>query len=198
MKKSVLLVLVAASRAMAGSVEVAALPEWSFADTEVSTNCPLRIACADMLRFSFSMALAATPSNNVQVAFGRDANTNGVLEAEEQGLVLGWDCGAWAMRKGLGAADGREAWGGDRRIEPTTGAAVKDFEGEVWIRRRGVGKAAFSENGQPLDFGLGDEPPNWLFDRDWDMLRATVRGVDTFDGRLRARIGAVGTVVIIR
>ena len=198
MKKSVLLVLVAASRAMAGSVEVAALPEWSFADTEVSTNCPLRIADAEVLRMTFAVELAATPSNNVQVAFGRDANTNGVLEVEEQWLVLGWDCGAWTLRKGLGAADGREAWRGDRLAAPVTEATAKRLAGEVWIGSQGIRQALFRENGQLIDFGLGDEPPDWLFDRDWDMLRATVRGVDTFDGRLRARIGAVGTVVIIR
>ena len=35
-----------------------------------------------------------TPTNNLEVAFGRDSNTNGVLEAGEVETVYGWRNGA--------------------------------------------------------------------------------------------------------
>lgn len=199
MRKCVLMAVGLAVRMCCGGVtEVNALPSWEFVDTEVSTNRPLKISDAQLLRMSFSVELAATPSNNVQIAFGCDVNTNGVLEVEEQGLVLGWDCGAWTMRRGLGAAGGLDARCGVRQVSPVTEMTAKRFSGEVRIGSRGICQTDFCENGRPLDFGLDDEPPDWLFDRSWNMLRATVRGVDTFNGKFRACVWAVGTAVIIR
>ena len=49
-----------------------AMPE--FADTEVSTNIPVNVCRSDVRGLDVSMELCATPSNNVQAAFGRDTD----------------------------------------------------------------------------------------------------------------------------
>ena len=48
-------------------------------------------------------------STDMQVAFGRDANTNGVLEIGETGIPLGGDCGQWRVREGIGN-QGVDCW----------------------------------------------------------------------------------------
>ena len=44
------------------------------------------------------MELKATPSNNVEVAIGCDANGDGHLSLDESGLTVGYDCGEWFVR----------------------------------------------------------------------------------------------------
>ena len=66
-----------------------------FADSEVTTNIPVNVFRSDVRGLDVSVELCATPSNNVQVAFGRDADGDGVLAPEESDLVVGWDCGRW-------------------------------------------------------------------------------------------------------
>ncbi len=64
-------------------------------DTEYETNL-VADAWDDIdrimgIRFEFN----ASPSNNVQAAFGVDENHDGVLSVEESELTVGWDCGSW-------------------------------------------------------------------------------------------------------
>ena len=100
MKKCIVVAVGLAVRIGFGAVEVAGLPAWEFADTEVSTNVPFAFSLGSVKHLQLALELAGTPSNNVQVSFGRDVNTNGVLEARETGLLVGWDCGQWILRGG--------------------------------------------------------------------------------------------------
>ena len=100
MALAVLIVVSAWGRA----VVPAALPPAVHADTETVTNVPFATALAVAGRLSFDLVCRATPSNNVEVAFGTDANGNGVLEPEETDRVVGWDCGSWFTRKGADGA----------------------------------------------------------------------------------------------
>lgn len=79
----------------AARVEPAQLPSPVHIDTEISTNCILRIGDGVSRTFAFTLDFDATPSNNVQIAFGHDADTDGVLSIEETGMTIGWDCGTW-------------------------------------------------------------------------------------------------------
>ena len=80
------------------AVTVEPLPLGEFADTEVSTNICFAVDRATMTRVEFTVALAATPTNNVEVAIGTDANGDGNLSVEEQAYVFGYDCGVWFKR----------------------------------------------------------------------------------------------------
>ena len=69
-----------------------------FADTEVSTNIAFVVDRAMMTRIEFTVALDATPTNNVEVAIGTDGDGDGNLAVEEAAYVFGYDCGKWFVR----------------------------------------------------------------------------------------------------
>ncbi|MGN0844198.1 MAG: hypothetical protein ACI4QT_03145, partial [Kiritimatiellia bacterium] len=69
----------------AARIELEPLPPPVHIDTESSTNCVLYAGNGATRTFAFTLAFVATPSNNVQIAFGHDANTDGVLSIEETG-----------------------------------------------------------------------------------------------------------------
>ena len=101
------------------AVTVEPLPQSEFADTEVSTNIAFAVERPAMTRIEFTVSLDATPTNNVEVAIGTDANGDGSLAVEESAYVFGYDCGTWFARsaglEGLGSLEGL----GDGRVEKT-------------------------------------------------------------------------------
>ena len=82
------------------AVTVETLPPSEFADTEVSTNIAVVVDRSMMTRIEFTVELDATPTNNVEVAIGTDANGDGNLAPEEAAYVFGYDCGRWFTRVG--------------------------------------------------------------------------------------------------
>ncbi len=82
---------------LAASFAVPGMPEAEWDDTEVVTNAALPVVRADSRVFAFSLELDATESNNVEVAFGRDADNDGGLSRAETDLLVGWDCGEWKI-----------------------------------------------------------------------------------------------------
>ena len=80
------------------AVTVGPLPPSGFADTEVSTNIAFVVERPAMTRIEFTVALDATPTNNVEVAIGTDGNGDGNLSVEEAAYVFGYDCGKWFVR----------------------------------------------------------------------------------------------------
>ena len=100
-------------------VTIPGLPQSAFADTEVSTNIVFVVERPAMTRIEFTVALDATPTNNVEVAIGTEANSDGNLAVEEAAYVFGYDCGAWFARsaglEGLGSLEGL----GGGRVEKT-------------------------------------------------------------------------------
>jgi len=186
-----------AACAVARPVEVGGLPTWSLADTEVSTNVPFAFAKENVRHLLLSLALAGTPSNNVQVAFGRDVNTNGVLEIGETGLLVGWDCGRWTLRGGAEVSSCLTA-GGVWTAESATTDTVKQLELDLGIRKAMPKEIVAQENGVSLSWNLPEKLPLLLYDRSWNMLRLTVRGIDVADESLRAQLSLSGTIIIIR
>ena len=81
------------------AVTVEPLPPSEFADTEVSTNIAFAVERFAMTRIEFTVALHATPTNNVEVAIGADANGDGNLSVEESAYAFGYDCGTWFERE---------------------------------------------------------------------------------------------------
>ena len=193
MKKCIVVAVGLAVRFGFGAVEVGGLPAWEFADTEVTTNVPFAFPQANVKHFFLSMELAGTPSNNVQVAFGRDANTNGVLEVEEAGFAIGWDCGKWRVRGGLGGLGSLE-W---CAAEVTTNR-VKMLDVDLQVANARGRRIVSAENGVALEWGEDRKLPRTMYDNGWDTLRLTVRGVDQTDESLRAAVRVEGMKVIVR
>lgn len=69
-----------------------------YADTESVTNVAFNAGVPGDNVFSLSLELDASPSNNVEVVFGCDANGNGTLDEFESAFAVGWDCGEWFFR----------------------------------------------------------------------------------------------------
>ena len=124
------------------AVTVEPLPQSEFADTEVSTNIAFAVERPAMTRIEFTVALDATPTNNVEVAIGTDANSDGNLAVEEAAYVFGYDCGAWFARsaglEGLGSLEGL----GGGRVEKTFVLKKRQLD-TAWnlvkVTRRGWG-----------------------------------------------------------
>ena len=123
-------------------VTVSALPQSEYADTEVSTNIAFAVERPAMTRIEFTVALDATPTNNVEVAIGTDTNSDGNLAVEEAAYVFGYDCGAWFARsaglEGLGSLEGL----GGGRVEKTFVLKRRQLD-TAWnlvkVTRRGCG-----------------------------------------------------------
>jgi hypothetical protein len=123
--RMLMLVIVFNVSISAFGVTVSALPQSEYADTEVSTNIACAVERPAMTRIEFTVALDATPTNNVEVAIGTDTNSDGNLAVEEAAYVFGYDCGAWFARsaglEGLGSLEclgSLEGLGGGR-VEKT-------------------------------------------------------------------------------
>ena len=96
--KSMVFCVVLLSAWAAFAVEVAALPDAVFPDTEVSTNFTIAVGAVANRKLVFALELQASPSNNVEVAIGCDADGDGHLSLDESGLTVGYDCGEWFVR----------------------------------------------------------------------------------------------------
>ena len=162
-----------ASAAFARQIVIPTLPVSPFADTEVSTNVVIHGSRTDVRDVRIHFQLEGTPTNNLEVAFGCDANTNGVLDVSEIETVYGWRAGRYFV-------ENVRAW---ERVE--TEAAVNALCGVLDVHlehgpdfapRRFTatcgGETAFS--------GLSTTPPPaWLFRNGWNMARVVRRGAGT-------------------
>lgn len=171
--------------ASARTILVPAQPVSEFADTEVSTNIVMHTSRTDTREFGIHIQLAGTPTNALEAAFGRDMNTNGVLDVQEIDTVYGWRGGryfienvrAWerieseaATNAPCGVVDVQlrnDAQTVPRRFTATCGISLERSE----PRQRSLEGcvAAFPELATT-------PPPAWLFREEWDMVRVIRRG----------------------
>ena len=162
--------------AFARTIVVSALPESPFADTEVSTNVVIHESRTDVRDVQIHIQLDGTPTNNLEVAFGRDANTNGVLDVSEIETVYGWRGGRYFI-------ENVRAW---ERFE--TPAVATALCGVVDIQlqndKRFVPRSFTATcGGEPaFDSLMMTPPPAWLFKREWNMVRVIRRGAGTPSG----------------
>ena len=166
-----ILVAVAGMQASAWTVHVQEMPVSPFADTKVSTNVPINradISYAD-LKFCF----AGTPTNDLELAFGTDVNTNGVLEAEEVESRFGWRGGRYFIENTLTG----DMFDGDA-LNSSQSFSV-DLHLEVRYSSQQVRKVEVS-GVNAADFGAlaTNVPPAWIWRREWNLMRATRRGTE--------------------
>ena len=190
MALAVLIVVSAWGRA----VVPAALPPAVHADTETVTNVPFATALDAAGRLSFDLVCRATPSNNVEVAFGTDANGNGVLEPEETDRVVGWDCGSWFTRKGADGACQME--NGEWKIENGVEPEVRTLSWRVRVRTDGTPfRLEATADGSPA---FADLPLESTYSPSWNLLRLTGRGLDASLEAFTVSVTPDGTTFIMR
>jgi hypothetical protein len=186
-----------AATAPALTLDVPRLPSPTFADREVSGDAAIPANVRDNLRhFHLELAFDATPSNNVQVAFGRDAEPlDGALAAEETAFIAGWDSGEWFLRPaGLKKRFVHAPADGQTPQRRTLHAAIRvDAQGAPTAVEFSDDTGAFAFEGLPL------EPlPSWLTPENWNLLRVTVRGAAVAEEDIRVRFLPDGATIILR
>ena len=80
-----------ASAALAAEQFLPTPPPSAYVDAESSVNVPL--PTAEGRHLNLTLAFDPSPSNAVQVAFGRDFNEDNDLAPEETDLIVSCDCG---------------------------------------------------------------------------------------------------------
>ena len=176
--------------ASAASLQPDALPRSPFADTEVTTNCPFSFASPFVADFRLTVEFDSTPSNNVQIAFGRDSDADGVLSAGETGMALAWDCGEWVLF-------------GTNALPFAVSPAVSTNEHKVlrWdlhLRRKSPKRLVLTENDVPLSPDFEADPEPWFYDRTWDTFRLTARGVDDPAESFVVDLNEKGALIFLR
>ena len=167
------------------TLDVPKLPAPAYADGERSCDVALPANRTENLRlFRLEVTFNLTPSNNVQVAFGRDnLPADGYLAAEETDLIIGWDCEEWFLRpQGL-----RER----HVFNPANlQAGRRTLTLEIAVDAQGLPKSAvFKDGADAFAFPeLKLAPfPAWLKPDLWTHLRVTVRGKDNADEKVRVQ-----------
>ena len=131
----------------AAAVAVGPLPIPEYADTEVSTNFAFSAGEGQSRGIVFTVELQATPSNNVEVAIGCDADEDGCLSVDESELCVGYDCGTWFVRSSAQDAvtsEDVDDSGVFRRTYRVRARRVNPLWNLVKVTRRGVGASAES------------------------------------------------------
>ncbi len=151
---------------LAAALVVPSMPPPEFDDYEDITNCVFDASRQDAKEFAVRIELDATPSNDVEVVFGRDADGDGILSRTEETMSIGYGCGEW-MVANLVTGDTFFCAG-------TPGHAALNWKMRL-NRNRTPSSLAATVNGQPTFTQLAT-PPSFLFDPTWNTAKIIRRG----------------------
>jgi len=164
-----------------------------YADREVSQHVKITSWDANTREFSLELSLTATPSNNVQVAFGFDASKDGYMPAEETKMTVGWLAGKWFILSE------------DQRVTYTSGSYTGTASRTLLLTMKlnpdlTPKTLAFkNESGDAITFSDFPEAiPVWMRPRSWDTARLTARGWDDRDEEAKISLVLDGTKIIFR
>ena len=167
---SVLTVVTVGMQAFARTIVVPPQPVSPYADTEVSTNIQFSASSEHAREIEMRFALDGCMSNCVQVAFGKDADGDGVLGADEAETLYGWRNGRYFAES---VADGL------RVEEPDPGSAASRVLTVNLLLKKGEGLSGFAATngvGVVVFTNLSATAQGWLYKPDWNMMRVTRRG----------------------
>ena len=173
---------------LAAVLVVSTMPPPVYDDCEVVTNCVFDASRNDAKEFSVRIELDATPSNGVEVVFGRDADGDGILSRTEETMSVGYDCGEWKVVN---------LTTGDKfTCDGTTGRATLDWKLRL-NRNRTPCSLAATVNGQPTFTQLATLPP-FLFDPTWNAAKIIRRGQSDPNLRVECSVDNEPLVMYIR
>ena len=162
--------------ASARQFHVPAQPVSPYADTEVSTNVVVHTGRTDVREVKLHLELEGTPTNDLEVAFGRDVNTNGVLDVSEMETAYGWRAGRYFVENLLSWTRAEECPSATAMPGLLDIDMVQYGDSASWrFTAKCGGEAAFA--------GFAAMPQSaWLFSRDWDIMRVVRRGAGPATG----------------
>ena len=167
------------------------MPMSPFADTEVSTN--MVINKADINYVDLKFTFCGTPTNDLEMAFGTDVNTNGVLDAEEVETRFGWRGGRHFIENALTCESfDSDAIAGSQSLSVELHLDIRSSPQQVRrIAVAGVNASAFAGI-------LSERPPAWLWRREWNMMRMTRRGTEPLSDWLYYKASNLGFAIRLR
>jgi len=168
---ALLLATLAPCVAIAVRIEVPPQPASPFADTEVTTNISFAAANGHVRFLELAFALDGCASNCVQVAFGHDANGDGILGFAETDTLYGWRNGRYfaeSVRDGIRIEE--------PAADPTAASCAfaigmrlsKDLAPLSFVATNSLGVAVLTN--------LSVSAQGWLYRPEWDAMRVTRRG----------------------
>lgn len=220
MRKLPLLLFVIATTGIASArvINIPTQPVSQFADTEVSTNLVIHPSRTDVRDVKIHLQLSGTAYNDLEIVFGRDVNTNGVLDVEEVEAVYGWRGGryfientrnwerieteaAYNAQRNAPVAEGDQVVRKSEANEPQSGRKSprvvdihlthgSDFAPKSFAASCG-GESAFAALSTT-------PPPAWLFRNNWNMVRVVRRGAGTPSEWVRCEVGYNFFVIKLR
>ena len=159
-------------------------------DTESVADAPLPRSVMQRARlFRAEISLYATPSNDVEVAFGTSRRGDGTLAAGDETFSLGWENGAWFLASPTNRV----------RSAAFDLPAERTLVLDLRVRKDGspVSLAVSDAAAGGLFPGVTNAPPDWLFSREWDAVRLDVRGTDGRNESLSVRLDADAGVLVV-
>ena len=197
MKSEVLLTLGCACVALAPALPLPAktlpsLPEPSFFDGEVSRCYPFDQSGIGSIWIDLSATFTGTASNNLEIAFGQDADRDGELSLRETDLILGWSCGHYFLERFKAS-----------EVYEETSVGANDFARSLgWnsrVRRDGRTLSLVLTNECGVAFvDVLSSPPSWIYDTRWNRMRITARGVATRDALVNFSVASHGVVIVVQ
>ena len=164
------------------------MPPPEYDDCEVITNCVFDASRNDAKEFAVRIELEATPSNGVEVVFGRDANDDGLLSRAEETMSVGYDCGEWKVMNIVT---------GDKfSCSGTSGRNALDWKLRL-NRNRTPRSLTVTVNGQ-LTFTQLSTPPPFLFDPTWNAAKIIRRGQSDPNLRVECSVDNIPLVIRLR
>ena len=137
-------------------------------DTEFETNFVAEAWSALDRILDVHLEFTASPSNNVQFAFGVDEDEDGVLSLAESACTVGWDCGSWFV-SGCGSKIVESA------VFPV---GRKSFSWKVRLDSSDcLCELTATDGATPVFTSLSTNIPVWVCRKSWDTVRLTARGV---------------------
>ena len=145
------------------------------ADGEASTNVVLSLR-PDGNLFRLTFDVEATPSNNVEIAFGADRNADGDLATAETEFLIGWRGDRWV------AFD----TAGERVAEERSTGGLTEFLWTVRLRKETDEPRALeaSLDGAAAFAAWASNPPRCLFNPAWTHAKVYARGESPATGRI--------------
>ena len=177
---------------VAFGVAVESLPPPQFIDTEVSAT--RRLEQPHVVNFlDFSLAFNGTASNNVEVAFGCDADGDDKLAVHETELIVGWRCGRYFI----------ENFRTGETVEETnvgTNGVARSFDWHYRVRGNKTIVRSFTATNEAgaAFLGLTATKPAWLYGGNWNLMRMVARGVDVQDEHFEVDVRARGFHINLR
>ena len=173
---------------IAAALAVPSMSPPEYDDSEVVTNCVFDASRGDAKMFAVQIELDATPSNGVEVVFGRDADGDGRLSRTEEEMSVGYCCGEWKVAN-LVTGDTVSCAG-------TPGYVALNWKLRL-NRNRTPRSLAATVNGQPTFTQLVTPPP-FLFDPTWNAAKIIRRGQSDPNLQVECSVDTIPLFIRIR